>query len=172
VTIHVHASNRHGDCQPSESSHTAAWFCCLALVSLSSSDKWGKATVILSTQDFTRTDGRVKTVVDFHVFSVAGRPVAGDSVARVREASRQLKIIRAAVVDLTPNSQPEGPGYHFSSASTPLTCPAREAVAVATLPSTYLSGLRSFCTFGARPGRFSGTFRKVRITLDVTSSLL
>jgi hypothetical protein len=53
-------------------------------VSLSSSDKTGKETVILSTGDFTQTVDLVKVLIA--CFSVAGRPVAGDSVDRVKAA--------------------------------------------------------------------------------------
>jgi hypothetical protein len=59
-------------------------------VSLLVFDKTAKATVILSTGDFTQTVDRVKAVIACHVFSVAGRPVAGDFVARV-EGACQLK---------------------------------------------------------------------------------
>ena len=69
-----------------ESSRTAAWFCCLPSVSLSSSDKRGKATVILPTGNFTHIVDRMKALIACHVFSVTGRPVAGDCVARVKGA--------------------------------------------------------------------------------------
>jgi hypothetical protein len=61
-----------------------AWFCCHPLLSLSWSDKRGKATIIQSTGDFTQTVARVKALTAYHVFSVAGRPVAGDSLDRVK----------------------------------------------------------------------------------------
>ena len=66
--------------------HTTAWFCCLPSFSLSSNDNRGKATVILSTGDFTRTVDLVKDLTACHVFSVAGRPVAGDPVTGVKRA--------------------------------------------------------------------------------------
>jgi len=54
------------------------------LVSVSSSDGTGKATVILSNGDFTQTVDRVKALIACHVFFVAGKPVAGDSVAYMK----------------------------------------------------------------------------------------
>ena len=81
LAAEVYASRYHGDCRPSESSHTAAWFCCLPLVSLSSSDKTGKST---ETGDFTQTGDCVQALIACDVLSVADRPVAGESVDRVK----------------------------------------------------------------------------------------
>jgi hypothetical protein len=43
-------------------------------------------------------------------------------------------VLWCKVVSLTPNPQPGGPGYHSSSRSYPLTCPAWVLLPVATLP--------------------------------------
>lgn len=43
--------------------------------------------------------------------------------SQLLESFRRLKIIQSGVANPTPTSQPGGPGYHFSSESTPLTCP-------------------------------------------------
>ena len=45
---------------------------------MSSSDTRRKATVTLSAGDFMQTVDREKALIARHVFSVAGRPVAGD----------------------------------------------------------------------------------------------
>jgi hypothetical protein len=51
-----------------------------------SSDKRGKATVILQTGEFTKTIDLVKALTVCHVFSAADRPVAGDYDAHVKGA--------------------------------------------------------------------------------------
>ena len=48
-----------------------------------SSEKRGKATVILPTGDCTKTIGLVKALTACHAFPVAGRPVAGNYEAHV-----------------------------------------------------------------------------------------
>jgi hypothetical protein len=55
-------------------------------LSLSSSNKTGKATPILSMGDYADNVDRVEALTACHVFPVAGRPVAGDSVDRVKGA--------------------------------------------------------------------------------------
>jgi hypothetical protein len=45
--------------------------------------------------------------------------------------SEQIIFLRCGVVSPTPNPQPGGPGYPFSSGSSPLTCLAWEALPVA-----------------------------------------
>jgi hypothetical protein len=67
-------------------------------VSRSSSDKRGKATVILSTGDFTQAVDRVKALIPCHVFSVARRPVAGDSVVRVKAGLMLGELVLARLV--------------------------------------------------------------------------
>ena len=44
------------------------------------------------------------------------------------------------VVSLMPQARPGGPGYQFSSGSSPVNCPARGTLPVATLPPVCLSG--------------------------------
>jgi hypothetical protein len=50
------------------------------------------------------------------------------------KVSKQILVLQGRVVSPTPNPQPGGPGYPFLSGSSPLTCPAREPLPVATLP--------------------------------------
>jgi len=71
---------------PSEISHAAAYFFCFPSISLSSSNTRVQAIVIPSTGDFRQAVDLVKALIACHVFSVAGRPVAGDSLARVKGA--------------------------------------------------------------------------------------
>jgi hypothetical protein len=78
--LHVFASSRHVEYRLSES-------CCrLPSVSLSSSDKTGKTTPVLSMEDYAESVDRVEALNACPVFPVAGRPVAGDSDARVKGA--------------------------------------------------------------------------------------
>lgn len=63
--------------------HTVLLYC-LPKFPQSSSDKRRKATVILSPGRRTQTVDRVKTLVAFHVLSVTGRPVADDSILKMK----------------------------------------------------------------------------------------
>jgi len=95
---------------------------------------------------------------------------SGPSVATVRSFSSVIKIIRSGVTNHTPNSQPGGPGYHFSSESPPLTSPDPS--------SSYASPAISFRiilflgNFGTMPNRFTSKFRNIVIALDLTLSSL
>ena len=57
----------------------------------------GKATIILSKGDFTQTVDSVKAFTVCHVFSFAERPVASDSVARVKGALQRLNLQQSKV---------------------------------------------------------------------------
>jgi len=52
----------------------------------------------------------------------------------ILEVSQQIQVLRGEIFSLTPNPQPGGPGYPFLSGSSPLTCLARDAIPVASLP--------------------------------------
>ena len=58
----------------------------------------------------------------FHLFLILPRLIVG---------FRNKLFFRCEVVSPTPNPQPGGPGYPFSSGSSPLTCLAWEALPVA-----------------------------------------
>lgn len=75
--------------------------------------------------------------------------------SQLLEAFGQLKIIRFGVASPTPNSQPGGPGYHFSSGSPPLTCPdPSSSYATPAIPLRIILFF-FFNTFGVMPNRFT-----------------
>ena len=77
--------------------------------------------------------------------TVLGRPLASSKIAclsgfQFQKLLNRTQFLRGGVVSPTP--KPGGLGHLFLSESSPLTCPAREALPVATLPPAQFS--RSF----------------------------